>query len=157
MADPATTIGMRDFVTGHRVFRLAASEFDSFDDLVQRTYAKFRRQPREFTLHIHFQPETPCTLTELLNAEEWDAGEYFIGSGIEFFAHFVERGDAQNARVPTTNRTARVEGMERRHAIVGTMPASAAGRRSRDPTAGSRLSLPPIGAQRGTAFASASY
>lgn len=143
MTDQPTTIAMRDIVTRQRAFRLDASEFDSFDDLVQRTYAGFRRHPRDFMLHIHFRPDTPCMPNQLLNAREWDAGEYFVGGRIEFFAHFVERGAA-------ANRAERFDGREHRVARAGTMPVGAGDRCSRAPTTGLRLPPPPLGAQRGS-------
>lgn len=91
-------IGMRDFNTRQRAFRLPASELGTFDDLFQRTYASSRRNRDDSALHFHFHQNTPCTPIQLLNERDWDDGEYFIGGRIEFFAHFVER-EARDARL----------------------------------------------------------
>ncbi|KAF1850552.1 uncharacterized protein K460DRAFT_350596 [Cucurbitaria berberidis CBS 394.84] len=141
MADLNTIIGIRDFTTKDRAFRLAASELRSFGDLVQRTYASFHRDARRVSLHFHFQQNTPCSPLQLLNEEEWDAGEYFVGGRIEFFAHFAERRSAQ-----------RVEEQDIRTGRVRTTPARPGDRRgSRAPVRGS-MPPPPLlpGAQRNT-------
>jgi len=84
-----TTIIVRGYESGAVGFRRPASDFPEYDDVLRATYAAFQNSPTEFRLHLHFWPDTFCFPRDMLNRDEWNRGQYFVGGRIEFFAHFM--------------------------------------------------------------------
>jgi hypothetical protein len=93
MNDLTTLIPLRGFVASTLAFRRPVTDFATFHDLFLAAYHSFTNDPTEYHLHLHFRrgADVQCSKDELLEKEDWESGEYFIGGTIEAFAHFMEK------------------------------------------------------------------
>ncbi|KAI8941763.1 hypothetical protein NX059_002966 [Plenodomus lindquistii] len=91
--DYTTVVSLRDFNSNIRHLRVPAPQLGPYRNLLGQAFEAWDilDDDDHLEVHFHYRRDTPCLPGQLLDPEDWDAGEYFVGGGVEIFAHFVGR------------------------------------------------------------------
>jgi hypothetical protein len=91
-------------------------------DVIERAHMALFQSPEVFDAHLHFQQGDCATLAKI-TPYNWESCQYFTGSEVEVFIHFVKKSLHPDRAIPVS--VAPMRSGQRRPAAIQDPPRTA--------------------------------